>query len=240
MTSHERAGGTRRIRLQWLVLLTCHFGTFFLSICCWLVSRLNTSLLDITLHMSELVWCLEWPVLLTGHFSYLYIYTVFNCCYLVTGCNTWPLVQFSSIQFKMVSVLSEKPICAPPRLSEFSPASPLNRFQCSSDWRWPSHLLSMEIVKRFLFPRLSPPGDRWCDVLGFVPAGSVSNSSTLKLFQEASHLWGLHCPPVCLLVHFPPLWHVQGSTSTGVFEGGRRPLTHSGLGFPFPRPLAMT
>ena len=31
-----------------------------------------------------------------------------------------------------------------------------------------------EDVERFLFPRLSPPGDRWCDVLGFVPAGSVS------------------------------------------------------------------
>ena len=37
---------------------------------------------------------------------------------------------------------------------------------------------------RFLFPRLSPPGDRWCDVLGFVPAGSVSSFSTLQIFRE--------------------------------------------------------
>ena len=28
---------------------------------------------------------------------------------------------YRSIQFKMASVRSEKPICAPPRLSEFSP-----------------------------------------------------------------------------------------------------------------------
>ena len=28
-------------------------------------------------------------------------------------------VQFSSVQFKMVSMCSEKPVCAPPRLSEF-------------------------------------------------------------------------------------------------------------------------
>ena len=29
------------------------------------------------------------------------------------------------------------------------------RFQCSSDWRWPSLVLSRKIVERFLFPRLS-------------------------------------------------------------------------------------
>ena len=38
---------------------------------------------------------------------------------------------------------------------------------------------------RFLFPLLSPPGDRWCDVLGFVPAGNVSSFSTLQIFREA-------------------------------------------------------
>ena len=52
----------------------------------------------------------------------------------------------SSVQFKMVSMRSEKPICAPPRLSEVSPSSPLKRFQCSSDWRWPSLVLSRKIV----------------------------------------------------------------------------------------------
>ena len=59
----------------------------------------------------------------------------------------------------------------------------------------------------------------WCDALGFVPACSVSSSSTLQLFQEASHLWGLLCPPVCLLGYFSSLRHVQGSAPTGVEEG---------------------
>ena len=51
---------------------------------------------------------------------------------------------------------------------------------------------SRKIVEHFLFfVRLSPPGDRWCGVLGFVcvPAGSVSSSSTLQIFRgEASRL----------------------------------------------------
>ena len=38
----------------------------------------------------------------------------------------------SSVQFKMVYVRSEKPICAPPRLKDVSPTSPLKLFQCSS------------------------------------------------------------------------------------------------------------
>ena len=37
---------------------------------------------------------------------------------------------------------SEKAICAPPCLSKVSPTFPLKRFQCSSDWRWPSLVLS--------------------------------------------------------------------------------------------------
>ena len=34
-------------------------------------------------------------------------------------------VQFSSVQFKMVPARSEKPVCAPTRLSEVSPTLPL-------------------------------------------------------------------------------------------------------------------
>ena len=37
----------------------------------------------------------------------------------------------NSLQFKMVCMRLEKPICAPPRLSEVSSMSPLKRFQCS-------------------------------------------------------------------------------------------------------------
>ena len=40
---------------------------------------------------------------------------------------------FSSVQFRMVSMRLEKPICAPPCLSEVSPMLPLKWFQCSSD-----------------------------------------------------------------------------------------------------------
>ena len=73
----------------------------------------------------------------------------------------------------------------------------------------------------------------WCDVLGFMPAGSVSSFSTLQFFREANHFWGLLCPPVYLLDCFPSLRHVQGSTPTEVFEGGCRPSTHASLGLPF-------
>ena len=38
------------------------------------------------------------------------------------------------------------------------------------------------------FPRLSHPGDRWCCVVGFVPAGSVSSSSPLQIIQHTKHL----------------------------------------------------
>ena len=62
-----------------------------------------------------------------------------------------------------------------------------------------------------------------------MPTGIVSISSTFLTFQEAIHLWRLLCPPVYLLSHFPPFWHVQGSTPTGVFEDGCWPLTHCTL-----------
>ena len=55
----------------------------------------------------------------------------------------------------MVYMRSEKPICTPSRLSEVSPTLPLKQFQCSSDWRWLSVVLSRKVVQRFLFPCLS-------------------------------------------------------------------------------------
>ena len=41
-------------------------------------------------------------------------------------------LQFSSVQFKMVSMHSEKPILAPSRLSEVSPTMPWKQFPCLS------------------------------------------------------------------------------------------------------------
>ena len=61
----------------------------------------------------------------------------------------------------------------------------------------------------------------------------VSQASQHQSFWEASHLWGLLCLPVYLHSSFPSLRHVQGSTPTGVSEGGCWPLTYSSLGFPF-------
>ena len=48
---------------------------------------------------------------------------------------------------------------------------------------------SRKIVERFLLLRLSPPGDRWCDVFDFVPVVSVSSSWTLQIFRDATRLW---------------------------------------------------
>ena len=65
------------------------------------------------------------------------------------------------------------------------PCVALNQlFQYWFDSRRPSLVLSRKIVERFHFLRLSPPGDRWCDVLGFVPAVNDSSSSTLQIFRR--------------------------------------------------------
>ena len=53
--------------------------------------------------------------------------------------------------------------------------------------------------------------------LTFVPAGFSSTSNDTSDLSRRK-------PLVYLLCHFPALWHIQGSTSTGVFEGGRRLL----------------
>ena len=74
---------------------------------------------------------------------------------------------FTSVQFKVVSMYSEKPVCVSTRLAEASPVLSLKQFQCSSNWQRPSLVLSGKIVERFLFPRLSPPGDRNSDVRKF-------------------------------------------------------------------------
>ena len=53
-------------------------------------------------------------------------------------------------------------------------------------WRWPLLVFSRKMIERFLFLCLSPPGDRWCDVLVFMPTGSVSSSSTLQIFTQCT------------------------------------------------------
>ena len=47
--------------------------------------------------------------------------------------------------------------------------------------------LKRKIVDRFLCPRLySSQTMRWRDVLGFVPAGNVSSSSTFQILRDAN------------------------------------------------------
>ena len=139
-------------------------------------------------------------------------------------------MQFSTAQVKIVSMRSEKPICSLPRFSEVSPALPLKQFQfqSSSDWRWPFLILWKKSVERFLFPRLSPPGDRWCDALRCVLLNTSDLPRRKPLVMAA-------CPASlpCLLGHFPSIRRVQSSTPTGDFEGGCRTLTHASMGFPF-------
>ena len=93
-----------------------------------------------------------------------------------------------SVQFKMVSICMDTPLCTWPHLSEVSLVLPLKQFQSLYDWRWPFLALARKITERYLCLWLLPPGDRCCDVLGFVPSGSgsVSSSSTLQMFWYAS------------------------------------------------------
>ena len=56
--------------------------------------------------------------------------SAFSTCVLQTKHE---IVCVGSVQFEMVSMQSEKSICAPPRLSEVSPTLPLKQLQCLSD-----------------------------------------------------------------------------------------------------------
>ena len=72
-------------------------------------------------------------------------YVCLVLCY-TPKCERITSVQFSSVQIRMVNMSSEKPICAPSRLSEVCPTLPLKHFHCSSVWQWPSLVLSRSDV----------------------------------------------------------------------------------------------
>ena len=95
--------------------------------------------------------------------------------------------QFSSDQFEVITVLSAKPtIHVRLTLREVSQRCLSNSSSVGlSDYQWPSLVLSRKSAERFLFLRLYSPGDRWCEVLSFVPADSVSSSTTLNpIFRD--------------------------------------------------------
>ena len=106
-----------------------------------------------------------------------------------------PPVQFSSIQvcFQFSSgwyLCTQKSLCV--CLVSF----PSVAFQTVPLFAWLTIALSGKIVKRFLFPHLSPPGDQWCDILGFVPACNVSSSSTIQIFRDFRHPVMVQMPSV--------------------------------------------
>ena len=79
-----------------------------------------------------------------------------------------------------------------------SPVLPSKLFQRSSDYDngiFSSFLGLRHIIERVLLLRLSPPDDRGCDVLGFVPAESVSSSSTHMCVSAQPYL------AVCVSYH---------------------------------------
>ena len=105
--------------------------------------------------------------------------------------SSWKLT-LTSVQFKMVSMHSKKPICAPPHLSEVSLALPLKWFQCSSDCWWPSLVLSRKIIKHFLFSCFSPPDNCWWDIFQTI-AGEISLALCPQVVSEAHLSFSAFC-----------------------------------------------
>lgn len=80
---------------------------------------------------------------------------------------------------------------------------------------------------------LSPHGNWLCDVLGFVPASSVSSSSTFQIFRDASHFWWLFPLSVCFLSHsldsvMSRTVHPQGSSKMDVEHGVEHNMQRTG------------
>ena len=111
--------------------------------------------------------------------------------------------QFSPVQIRMVSVRSEKPICAlPPLLSDVSPKLPVKQFQCSCDWLCPFLVFWRKFVKRFLSPRLSPPDINGVMTLALYPQ-VVSQASQHFRSSETTCDGRFACAMlIYLLAHF--------------------------------------
>ena len=75
---------------------------------------------------------------------------------------------------------------------------------------------------RSLFQRLSPPGNRWCDVLCLLPTGWCLKHLNTSDFPRRKPLVTvtLPTPIISLTCHFLCLLHVEDSASTAVFENG--------------------
>ena len=95
-------------------------------------------------------------------------------------------VQFSSVQFKMVSMYSEKPTCTPPWFSEVSPTfKPFKRFNSLSDWWRRSPLLSFQ-------ERLYSASSSHANTKGITHHISSRHTPHRFLFSSGSEMLGLH------------------------------------------------
>ena len=96
--------------------------------------------------------------------------TVFPCCLFVCCCSSFRPSLASTFSLLHCSSIwsSEKPICL-----QHNSIARLVAWQWPSlksdvrliAWQRPSLVLSRNIVKHLLLPRLSPPSDRWCDLV---------------------------------------------------------------------------
>ena len=108
-------------------------------------------------------------------------------------CPCFCTVQFSSVQFRMVSIRSgekNKNMYIPPRLSEVSPTYMRKGSNVHRVDDGPLlYVLSRKIVERFLFLGLFLLQAIDCVMsLGSVTGATVSSSSTFKIFRDVSHL----------------------------------------------------
>ena len=120
---------TETCPLYWLLFCALFYTVAFVDC--------DVSRTTIKLFVCDLVTCvLNWgKIILDVWFILRWPYVVDGSKQLIA--SVLPSVCVCSVRFKVVSMRLEKPICAPPRLSEASPPVPLKRFQWSSDWRWP-------------------------------------------------------------------------------------------------------
>ena len=86
-----------------------------------------------------------------------------------------PVMRLTNVSDKYwlhKKVIVRKPTCAPSCFRSF----PNIAFETVTMFVWLTVALTYplrKIIKHFLLTRLSPPSNGWCDVLDYVPAGSV-------------------------------------------------------------------
>ena len=103
-------------------------------------------------------------------------------------------IEFSAVRFTDVWTPKKARSVVLSRPTEVSSALSCSRDRLVDEGPFSS---SPQAAERPLSTPLSP-GDRWCDILGFVHADSVSSSSTVQIFRDVSHVTS-----ACLLGHLP-------------------------------------